>query len=224
MRKKRSDTRFERNAQIAREFLSGKPLGFIAEQFGITCQRVHQIVKAHDCSGRVGQALRAKQRTQDAQLRQDKRSLIKWGCDYATYRRILKNVGKPTYKFQRQRENAKKRGIDWRLTLVQWWSIWEASGKWYKRGLGTGYVMSRVGDTGPYEVGNVFIQTARANNSFRPQKRSGLPTGVALRPNGLFQAKIQVAGCPQVLGCYTTAEAAGEAYQTKLKELDDPRP
>jgi hypothetical protein len=73
--------------------------------------------------------------------------------------------GKDPYRrFIRQRENARKRGIDWNLTFAEWWLIWDESGKWQSRGP-KGYVMGRSGDVGPYETGNVTIITTEQNSS-----------------------------------------------------------
>jgi hypothetical protein len=50
------------------------------------------------------------------------------------------------------------RGIEFLLTFEEWWSIWQASGKWELRGRRRGqYVMARYGDQGAYEAGNVRI-------------------------------------------------------------------
>ena len=70
----------------------------------------------------------------------------------------------PTGAFQRQRQNARKRGILWDLTIGDWWDIWVRSGKWGERGRGAEkYVMGRNGDIGPYAVGNVKIITQAEN-------------------------------------------------------------
>jgi len=76
--------------------------------------------------------------------------------------------------FLRQRWRATHtRGLEWKLTFEEWWSIWEASGRWEQRGRTKDkYVMSRKNDCGAYEVGNVFIQLAGDNVS---QARSGKP-------------------------------------------------
>jgi hypothetical protein len=69
-------------------------------------------------------------------------------------------------KFRDHRAMAKRRGIDFNLTHEQWWGIWEQSGKWEQRGIKKGqYVMSRKNDVGPYELGNVYIQTQDQNMS-----------------------------------------------------------
>ena len=72
----------------------------------------------------------------------------------------------PTKKYLRQKTCAiTQRGIEFTLTFQEWWDIWQQSGKWEERGRKKGqYVMSRYGDTGPYAVGNVFIQTHTDNS------------------------------------------------------------
>lgn len=71
----------------------------------------------------------------------------------------------PSAAFLSQRSNAARRGIGWELTFVQWWKIWRDSGHWEQRGRGQGYCMARIGDTGPYAVGNVEIKTIGENFS-----------------------------------------------------------
>ncbi len=75
-------------------------------------------------------------------------------------------------KYRGQKSHSKARGIDFNLTFDEWLNIWLKSGHWEQRGRGKGtYVMSRVGDTGPYEIGNVFIQS-NYDNVIQAQKGS----------------------------------------------------
>ena len=68
-------------------------------------------------------------------------------------------------KYSCQKSKAKHRGVEFTLTFEEWWDIWEQSGKWEQRGCRKGqYVMSRYNDTGPYAVGNVFIQSCEDNH------------------------------------------------------------
>lgn len=64
-------------------------------------------------------------------------------------------------KWYDQRQNARRRGIDWDLSFDQWLKIWMDSGHWHQRGIKSrdAYVMSRKGDQGPYSVANVVIKT-----------------------------------------------------------------
>ena len=68
------------------------------------------------------------------------------------------------FKYACQKGKAKHRGIEFNLTYEEWWDIWEKSGKWEERGVNKGqYAMSRYGDQGAYEIGNVFIQPIGEN-------------------------------------------------------------
>lgn len=69
-------------------------------------------------------------------------------------------------KYREHKCSTTPRNIEFKLTYEEWWDIWEKSGHWEERGNKKGqYVMSRKGDEGPYEVGNVFIQTTEKNIS-----------------------------------------------------------
>jgi len=69
-------------------------------------------------------------------------------------------------RYNRQKIRAGVRGIEFHLTLQEWWDIWKSSGKWEQRGRFNGqYGMSRHGDMGPYAVGNVKIQQTNDNVS-----------------------------------------------------------
>ena len=68
--------------------------------------------------------------------------------------------------YTQHKSNAKRRGIDFLLTLDEWKSIWLESGKFDQRGKGAEkYCMCRIGDVGAYEVGNVFIELGKKNVS-----------------------------------------------------------
>jgi hypothetical protein len=67
-------------------------------------------------------------------------------------------------RYFEHRQNANHREIPFELTFEEWYSIWQDSGKWELRGKGKGsYVMSRIGDAGPYKIGNVYINSNEAN-------------------------------------------------------------
>lgn len=81
----------------------------------------------------------------------------------------------PKGKFTRQKANAKQRNIAWELSFEQWWSIWEKSGKWEKRGTSAkSYCMARINDEGPYAVDNVKITTMQKNSQFNYSHGLGL--------------------------------------------------
>ena len=75
-------------------------------------------------------------------------------------------------KYRAQKNNAKRRGIDWELTFDQWWQLWDASNRWNQRGREVGnYAMCRNNDVGPYAFGNVKIKTITENRYDDWEKR-----------------------------------------------------
>lgn len=66
-----------------------------------------------------------------------------------------------TYKaFTSHRASAEARGIPFRFTFAEWWSVWAPH--WARRHLDN-LCMCRKGDTGDYAVGNVYIATSAQN-------------------------------------------------------------
>jgi hypothetical protein len=83
------------------------------------------------------------------------------GCTVEQRRSIPK---KACIAFSDQKRESKRRGIEWKLTLWEWWTIWQESGKWELRGRCKGnYVMCRIEDLGPYARANVYIATGSHN-------------------------------------------------------------
>ena len=94
------------------------------------------------------------------------------------------------YKYGEHRSNARKRNIPFLLSFDDWDTIWQLSGKWAQRGHRRGqYVMSRPGDKGSYEMGNVVICLAEENRAERNRNYlSALGTkrpDVSLRTKGV---------------------------------------
>lgn len=204
----------DRTKQMAALYKSGQTLQEIGDQFGITRERVRQLIT-------VGHGLRASDGGQHKQAidRQEKLataknnwSLRKWGCNYDQYQTI-RDLKRPTRAFSQQRQNAATRGIGWELKLWEWWSIWQQSGKWTQRGRGQGYMMCRKGDIGPYAIDNVFIATGCENSSEQKRKKSGLPRGVRKNKKYAgYTAFRMIGGKKYRLGSHPTPELAFAAY------------
>ena len=112
-------------------------------------------------------------------------------------------------KFRAQRAGAAYRNIEWRLSFEEWREIWQNSGHWEERGRRIGqYCMCRIGDSGPYAVGNVFIGLFTANVSFAKNPRKTLPVGVRKTQSGTYAAH----KCGHHLGTFPTVERAHQAY------------
>lgn len=157
--------------EMAEKYKAGMTLKELGDFYGFSRERARQLMTwelgiTHKDGGKHKRATE-KQKAQEERARI--RHAAKWGMSIEQ-RQTLRDMDPdysqtPICKFVQQRNNAKRRNIDWQLTLGEWWQIWEASGKWDERGRGSGYVMARHGDTGPYAVGNVKVINGRENQS-----------------------------------------------------------
>lgn len=165
-----------RTQQIIEWCRAGLTLQQVGDRFNISRERVRQIVAANDVlADERGRAIRRKAREQNIsdarRLKRDAWAMSIYGCDYATLIDLnggSKTRGRDSFamRYFQQKRNAMFRGIEFRLTFPQWMRVWNESKKLNERGRGHGkFVMSRFGDAGAYEVGNVFIQSADSNNS-----------------------------------------------------------
>lgn len=170
-----------RTARMAELYRSGKTLEQIGVEYGVTRERVRQVLKPLGLSRkdggvavRYGERWRSEtelrqRRVVEAQAKRDATVLRHFGCDYATARTLnngapFKQPGTRAEAFFRQKRSAGQRGIDWCMTFPEWCRVWDESGKVALRGRGRGrYCMSRKGDAGPYSVGNVRIITNEEN-------------------------------------------------------------
>lgn len=168
---KRDAGRCQRMCEL---FRSGMTLQQIGTAYGISRERVRQIVAregvTRDEGGIARRAARRQQaRAAAAKARRDARSHAVFGCDFATL--VSLNDGLTGYAkgsraraYLDQKRNAAPRGIEWEMTFPEWRAIWDASGKWGERGrCGDGYVMARKQDFGPYAPWNVYITTMAQN-------------------------------------------------------------
>jgi len=260
-KKAASDPRID--AMIAM-YRSGKTLAEVGSLYGVTRERVRQIISKHAnmTAKDGGKSVRAQRNRVSRDARRDKKSFDKYGCSYEQYRGLVrmgfesqkdgsrtKNTT-PTGAYKSQRKNAISRGIEWKITLWEWWGVWDDSGKWDQRGRGKkGYVMCRYGDDGAYEIGNVYIATAIHNSSFqpknpyrkdhpehqgviairrrtlsanrKPRKRKHFDLPVGVtRSNAKFQAQISYDGRNRHIGIFSTVEEASAAYEAKRAEID----
>ena len=202
----------ERSERMASLYRQGKTLEQIGAEYGVTRERVRQIIgKQHGLTGKHGGKTKlAKDKRKQVYAARDDRSMKKWGCPWSQYV-LLRDAGKPVRAYHSQRQNAATRGIGWELTLWQWWTIWKESGHWEERGRGQAYAMCRKLDQGPYSVDNVYIATNAENMRdywAHAERRSG-PKG-ELSPEQLerrrfrirqyyYRRKFREAGVPEEL-------------------------
>lgn len=154
----------ERTEKMAAMYRQGITLRKIGLQFGLTRERVRQLIAKMGLNAQSGgQRIVADAKKAAKRQAQETASLAKYGLPLAVVRQLRRDG--VTSAYWSQVGNSKKRGIRFDLTFAQWFSVWQASGKLHLRGRGKGkYVMSRVSDTGGYELGNVHIQLATENS------------------------------------------------------------
>lgn len=218
--------------EFERRYRNGETLAAIGADFGITRERVRQVLalkKGMDGTD-GGLFVRANRKRSELDTARDQAARARWGCSHAEYKALLA-IGKdmqaqgicrertPVGAYRAQKANAARRSIGWALTLWQWWTIWQESGRWEERGRGHGYMMCRKGDSGPYSADNVFIAPGHHNVSCQHARTNPLPIGVSESRPGKFTAQITIGGKRSYLGVYPTPEQAHQAYLSALTEL-----
>jgi hypothetical protein len=155
-----------RLADIERMLVEGMTLDQIGKILGFTRQRAHQIVVRHGLSDALKRAVNERRaKRSDAakvvsasnRLESKGKTAARNGMTLEKYLDAVRSGALQAYRVQRAR--AAIRGIAWEFKgFSDWWSVWEKSGKWDMRGRRLGqYVMSRLGDVGPYAEWNVCI-------------------------------------------------------------------
>ena len=157
-----------RNQDMVVQYTEGATLQEIGSYYGITRERVRQIIaRAGVTRYDGGIHSRAEAKREAKAIRKDRKSIDMYGLTHDEIRAIKDRHGnKPIKTFRQQQHSAAKRGIHWDLLFSEWWLIWRDSGKWEQRGRGKGeYCMGRHNDCGAYKAGNVKIITVEKNQS-----------------------------------------------------------
>ena len=164
-----------RDDDICSRFKNGETMESIGKTYGVCRERVRQILKRYGLTryfgGGSAMALKKAVYSRNKKLiRRNKRLMNSYGCnleEYKFYRSMHDDYKKtPIRRFVEQRRNAALRNIEWNLTINEWWSIWDKSGKYKDRGrTKEKYVMGRIADTGGYSVDNVEIITMSKNST-----------------------------------------------------------
>lgn len=195
------DAIHSRNQRIEDIYRQGVTLEKIGAQFSLTRERVRQILAkrgvAGDDGGKRAQIAMAGGRAVDRKRTEKRRQQeLLWGVSYDLLS-ALRSEGH-TAAYRNHKNSAAARGIQFDLSLGQWWAIWQASGHAHERGRGKGkYCMSRMSDAGGYVLGNIHIQPCVENSRDAVKTWLGKPAkanpGVFLLYPGLktpYMAKV----------------------------------
>lgn len=176
-----------RDAEMILLFRDGHTLQEIGDKFGITRERVRQRLAklglSRECGGQAVRSLLNARKRVEALAERKEALEDKWLQRKGMTRAEWKAMGaKARNAYHQQRQSAARRGIEWKLTLGQWWAIWQGSGHWEERGRGPGYCMARWADDGPYSPENVYITTNSEN----------IKHGYIVKPAAMRAAKAKI--------------------------------
>lgn len=165
----------ERDEEFISLYKSGKTLQEIGEIYGISRERVRQrlskngLIKS-DGGSHIKTFINLAEnafKNRGFTAKREIACINYYGCS-REYRDSLGDCnvyGQLPMAYKSQKNSARKRGIEFNLTLPEWIEIWQNSGQLHNRGLGAGkYVMARVCDSGAYEKDNVEIITHSQNS------------------------------------------------------------
>jgi hypothetical protein len=205
-------------------YRQGTTLHAIGLMYGLTRERVRQILSAHFGVTRNdgGAATKHRLRLSVTDSKKDQLYRDKYGCGYEEYKAIPVTV---RLAWRCQKRTARYRGIPYRISVLDFWRIWQASGKWGQFGRGKDkYCLTRLGDQGSYEVGNVVVMTNAENGrlygiSKRGKKmRPVAEQGVCCLFPGWKKPWVAYLN-RQRLGYFATEEDARAARKAAVEEL-----
>ena len=167
----------ERQQEAVSLYRSGHTLQQIGDKYGLTRERIRQILVAAGISWTDGgqhvlHVAKTTIRRNSVLSRRNKNAISLYGCTYETAIRhndgiSLRKKGGLACRYLTQKHCAiHTRDIAWEITFPEWAQVWKDSGKLDERGLwADGYCMARKGDVGPYSADNVYITTVAANSA-----------------------------------------------------------
>lgn len=231
-------------------YRSGWSLQEIGDEYELSRERIRQVLAKAGMSSTEGgvvvkRALVDRARKSKRQAAADERSFRRYGCPASelsacNYGLPLHAKGCMASAYNSQKNNARIRKIEWRMTFPEWCDIWKASGFLDHRGRGADkYAMARRGDIGPYSRENVYIATNAQNISDgyafrrqrdykRPPPKTGLVRNNTSGKNGVgwdkrarkWRAHIRVDGKQVHLGLFRDIDDAAAARTTAEEKIN----
>lgn len=166
-------------------YRQGATLQQIGDRYGISRERVRQVLsKRFGICGEDGGKQATRRRFEEAKsAAKDRDSLLRYGCQYSEWKSVPSSL-KRAYRMQKR--SAAYRGIAFNLTPYEFVRLWRESGKLSQRGRGRDkFCMSRINDSGGYEVGNVQFITNAENIRLYQLERARKPK-IASKTPGVY--------------------------------------
>jgi len=162
-------------------YKSGVTLAKIGEQFGVSRERIRQVLSAYGLTrADGGQSVVADaKRKEMAEKKKSNKFCERLGITKQEW--IEAKSSGVLQSYRNQAHTAEVRGIQWLFTFKEWHKVWIDSGKLEQRGkYKDGYCMSRKNDQGPYASWNVEIKTNSENS------REGFGRATSKKSVGVF--------------------------------------
>ncbi len=146
-----------RNVDIVARFLKGETSSELGVEYGLTRQRVIQILSQLGVEiAKGGFALKCQQAQQARQVLRQSEINRSYGTSRATVASIPANVRRA---YSSQRRWVSSAGMDWSFNLESWWKVWHESGNFEHRGANQGqFRMRRRDNTQSWGPTTVFIE------------------------------------------------------------------
>lgn len=176
--KPRGEKNPARNDEMARLYREGKTLVEIGSQYGMTRERVRQLLARRGLNWEDGGAHVHAQRSRKLRAaKMEERTLARYGCTLAQRRELLRihqemqKQGLTLYQslmtgFHSKRNWVRRHGQIWQITPWEFWKTWEQSGKWLERGRGDEkYGLARKDKSLPWTVDNVAVMPNKVSRT-----------------------------------------------------------
>lgn len=165
---------------VIKRFTAGENQNLIAASYGKTHQAVSHFLRSRGITGASGgKHLRSQQKSHFKAIDRSARYLAKHGYTYEEYTKLRKSDAKMFRAYTEHRNNSEKINRKWEFTLKTWWTMWQSSGVWDKRGLGAEkFVMAILDTDKPLGPDNCAIMTHSACSSFTQRRYKGQKTYV----------------------------------------------
>jgi hypothetical protein len=153
--------------KIECDFRKGKTLNEIGDEYGVTRERIRQILRSLDiksCDGGVSVRGDINKRIKmKLQAISHHNRALRWG--FSKFEELIAHVTEygnstdPTSPMRRYldfKNHSRKYSHAFNVTFAEWWCVWKSSGKWHLRGKGK-YGMRLIDVSKSYQKDNLEI-------------------------------------------------------------------
>jgi len=224
----------DRALDMARLYKDGQTLEQIGVKYGVTRERVRQLIRPLGVTGKDGgHHVSVARKRLDRSLVLGVAHALKFGCSKEERISIPSSARTRFHQDRRNYSTGPMGHIGWNLSLTEWWTIWQESGHWQDRGRGK-YVLRRHDVTKPHGVGNTFIGLMDYTNLIAANRRQAKaprppkPPRVAKPPKtgrtrrGEFSWRLSVAFSPETTrALHDRAAATGVSMGEIVRQIVD---